>query len=274
MDSFSPFSSSKTHSSGEIDLVIGALKYGFKIKGFGKWRDMTAAVRTDHPAIKSEKIVIPLRDGGNRKIQLKVEEPPNRDYVKVSVINCGAETLRFTGTLHRKKVNGVLAGTASKTGEKSVSCFLYVTKGTAELDIYLDIMILTNNPIANDKDGDKKKIDKEVQKNSISMLRKDFASMRESGLMSDVTIICEGATFPAHKLILATRSEVFAAMFSHKDTLEDQQQEVEIKDLGKLTVERLLTYLYEATLPDLSFEDAAELLGAADKYQGCYTVMT
>ena len=33
-------------------------------------------------------------------------------------------------------------------------------------------------------------------------------------------------------------------------------------------MERFLTYLYEATLPyEISFEDAADLLAAADKYQ-------
>ena len=92
--------------------------------------------------------------------------------------------------------------------------------------------------------------------------------MMKSGLMADVTIVCEETRFPAHKNILSARSEVFLAMFSHKDTLESQRNEVIVKDVDKVTMERFLAFLYEATLPeDLDFESFAELLKVADKYQ-------
>ena len=96
----------------------------------------------------------------------------------------------------------------------------------------------------------------------------DYAKLRKIGLMTDITIVCEGTRFPAHRVILAARSEVFAAMFSHKDTLEDQRKEVEINDIDEFTMERFLSFIYEATVPgDLDFEDTAHLFAAANKYQ-------
>ena len=110
--------------------------------------------------------------------------------------------------------------------------------------------------------------EKEMEKNNGLALMDDYAGLRKKGLMSDVTVVCEGERFPAHKLVLSARSEVFAAMFSHKGTLEDQNQEVLIEDSDKLTMAHFLTFLYNATLPkDLPFKGYAELLKAADKYQ-------
>ena len=96
MDNFSTSSSSQTHLSGEANLVVGELKYDFKIKGFGTWQDL--AGQRDLPSIKSEKIVILLRDGGIRKIQLGVEDNADirREWntyeagcikIKVSIVN-------------------------------------------------------------------------------------------------------------------------------------------------------------------------------------------
>ena len=90
----------------------------------------------------------------------------------------------------------------------------------------------------------------------------------KSGTGADVTIVCEGERFPAHKLILSARSKVFAAMFSQKMRMEEQQQEVDIKVLDMLTTERLLTFIYDATLPkDIPFEGYIKLYKAADEYQ-------
>ena len=110
--------------------------------------------------------------------------------------------------------------------------------------------------------------EKDVQRKIASSLCSDYGILQRSEHMSDVTIICDAARFPAHKLILSARSEVFAAMFSHKDTLESQKNEVEIKGLDKIAVKRFLGFIYDGTLPShLTFKDYADLLGAADKYQ-------
>lgn len=41
---------------------------------------------------------------------------------------------------------------------------------------------------------------------------------------SDISLVCKGKNFPCHKAILAARSDVFAAMFSHKETAENLVQ--------------------------------------------------
>ena len=108
----------------------------------------------------------------------------------------------------------------------------------------------------------------DMQKKTALALREDYATLRRSLFMSDVTIVCEGERFPAHKLILSARSKVFAAMFSQKMRMEDQQQEVDIKVLDMLTMERLLTFLYDATLAeDIPFEEYVKLHKAANEYQ-------
>ena len=108
----------------------------------------------------------------------------------------------------------------------------------------------------------------DMQKKAALALREDYATLRRSLFMSDVTIVCEGERFPAHKLILSARSKVFAAMFSQKIRIEEQQQEVDIKVLDMLTMERLLTFLYDATLAeDIPFEEYVKLHKAANEYQ-------
>ena len=61
---------------------------------------------------------------------------------------------------------------------------------------------------------------------------------------SDITLKCEDKTFPCHKVILSARSDVFAAMFSHRDTKEDNTNEVEIEDLDAETLGHLLQFVY------------------------------
>ena len=57
---------------------------------------------------------------------------------------------------------------------------------------------------------------------------------------ADITLICQEKMFPAHKTILAARSDVFAAMFNHSNTEEGRSNEVKIEDTDPDTLARLL----------------------------------
>ena len=57
---------------------------------------------------------------------------------------------------------------------------------------------------------------------------------------ADVTLMCEGERFPAHKVILAARSDVFSAMFQYKNTKEAETNLVEIEDANSTTVKNFL----------------------------------
>ena len=50
--------------------------------------------------------------------------------------------------------------------------------------------------------------------------------------------------FACHKAVLAARSDVFAAMFSHKATTESTTNEVHIRDTEPDILEQLLNFVY------------------------------
>ena len=211
-----------------------------------------------------QEIVIPLKDGGRRKIQLQVIAIRDPLYeVMVKFLDCGEGEI-VSGGLYDSGMSGEWSKIEAKAFRYQI-CWLTIKRDYASFKLCLTIETAINTIEATTSID---KADKEMEKKNEFALVEDCASLRKNGLMSDVTIICEGERFPAHKLILSARSQVFAAMFSHKDTLEDQQQEVLIKDSDRLTMDLFLTFLYNATLPkDLSFESYVELLKAADKYQ-------
>ncbi len=71
--------------------------------------------------------------------------------------------------------------------------------------------------------------------------------------------------FNAHKLILAARSPVFAAMFSSR-TLENTTNVIEINDLRSETIQSMLEYIYTGKVNDIK-KSTVELYRCADKYQ-------
>ena len=63
---------------------------------------------------------------------------------------------------------------------------------------------------------------------------------------SDVKIICNGKTFPCHKVILSNQSEVFKSMLSNGcgSMIEASTGEIKIKDISADAMESLLYFLY------------------------------
>ena len=63
-------------------------------------------------------------------------------------------------------------------------------------------------------------------------------------------------------------SDVFRAMFSHKETVENTQSRLKIADFDSEVVGQMLKYLYTGELTEeLATEDFVELLKIAEKYQ-------
>ena len=71
--------------------------------------------------------------------------------------------------------------------------------------------------------------------------------------------------FYAHKAVLAMRSKVFAAMFSH-DMLESANKAVELPDIESDVLKELLTYIYTGEYPKIE-ELAESLIYHAEKYE-------
>lgn len=84
---------------------------------------------------------------------------------------------------------------------------------------------------------------------------------------SDVTLVCGSKHFACHKIILSSRSDVFAAMFSHRDTAEDKTNRVDITDVDEDSLEQLLRFVYTDKIDEANLTTlACGLLTAADKY--------
>ena len=212
-----------------------------------------------------------LKDGGTRRVQIEFEEEvevkSKIEYVKVMVTldDCDkGEILSGVMYYKGKDGSGERANSDATPLRKNVitSWFIRQEKCKNIKKISLHIQILSDKALYARQEAER-----EMQGNSVSALAKDFGSMMSS-MMADVTIVCDGRRFPVHKLILSARSEVFAAMLSHEDTLEGQTNEIVIKDTSKLTMDLFLGFIYEATLlKNLSFEGFAELLIVAHMYQ-------
>jgi len=91
----------------------------------------------------------------------------------------------------------------------------------------------------------------------------DMLQLLNSGQLADIKIVANGTEIKAHRNILAARSPVFAAMFSH-DMAEQRKNEVVISDLGGPVVRAMLEYIYAGTYTES--EHTPALLEAADKY--------
>ncbi|XP_065203947.1 speckle-type POZ protein B-like [Planococcus citri] len=95
-------------------------------------------------------------------------------------------------------------------------------------------------------------------------LSENIAPFFENQTLTDVILSVNGKEYPAHKVVLAARSPVFCAMFTHS-TKESELNRVEIEDIHEAVVEGMLKYIYTGKC-DGSDELAEGLLAAADKY--------
>jgi speckle-type POZ protein len=97
-------------------------------------------------------------------------------------------------------------------------------------------------------------------------LATQFEELFDSMENSDVIFKIGGRPFPAHKLILVTRCQVFAAMFKH-ETKEKLSNEIEIKNVEPDVFHQLLRFIYTGRLSLATMETmAVALFIAADKY--------
>ncbi|XP_033212756.1 speckle-type POZ protein-like isoform X2 [Belonocnema kinseyi] len=92
----------------------------------------------------------------------------------------------------------------------------------------------------------------------------NISNLLEDQVLKDITFSVQGKKFKAHKAILAARSPVFSAMFTHK-MKERIKSCVEIQDLEPDIFEKMLRFIYTDKVNDLE-ESASKLLPAAERY--------
>ncbi|XP_054720615.1 protein roadkill-like [Uloborus diversus] len=101
---------------------------------------------------------------------------------------------------------------------------------------------------------------------SFSTLSKDFEELYNNPATADVTLKIGMDEFPAHKLVLRSRSKVFQKMFEH-DMQETQQDLICICEMEVNTLKDLLRYMYCGKVRELPLEEALNLYMAADRYE-------
>jgi speckle-type POZ protein len=97
-------------------------------------------------------------------------------------------------------------------------------------------------------------------------LSTQLGNLFEDMKFSDVIFNIGGRRFPAHKIILSARSEVFEAMFEHS-TQEKFTNQIEIEEIEPEVFQELLRFIYTGRLDSKTMKTmAARLLIAADEY--------
>ena len=96
-------------------------------------------------------------------------------------------------------------------------------------------------------------------------LGSDLTTVLENGSLSDVSLVVSGRTIPAHRVVLASRSSVFRAMFEH-NMKEAGEGRVDISDCSYEAVAAMLKFMYCDIPPEFDDVSPNELLEVADKY--------
>lgn len=104
------------------------------------------------------------------------------------------------------------------------------------------------------------------QHNSVNIgdkLKNRFARLYESGEFSDCIFLVDDEKVRAHRLILATISPVFEAMFYSSFANEDL---IHVTDMNIVEFKQLLKYIYSDNVKIDTIDNAWRLLYAAKKY--------
>lgn len=95
-------------------------------------------------------------------------------------------------------------------------------------------------------------------------LARDLEWLMTQGLLSDVVFEVEGSRIPAHRCILACRSEHFRAMLT-SGMIETSAREIPIVDIAPEVFRCILNYIYTDTV-EIKPELACDLLIAANRF--------
>lgn len=98
-----------------------------------------------------------------------------------------------------------------------------------------------------------------------SLLSTSFEAMYGSALYSDYTLVtADGEDIPVHKNVLASRSQVFAAMMETK-LKEGEEKKAVIDDIDSKSLKEFLRFLYCGRVNEIETV-ATDLIHAAEKY--------
>ena len=98
-----------------------------------------------------------------------------------------------------------------------------------------------------------------------STLLNSMKTLREQNDLCDVTLRADNCDFAAHKIVLASGSPYFNAMFTNEHR-ESRQDKILVNGIDAVTFERLLDFMYSSSL-EICEENVQNLLAGANLLQ-------
>ncbi|XP_041128416.1 uncharacterized protein LOC121328031 [Polyodon spathula] len=95
---------------------------------------------------------------------------------------------------------------------------------------------------------------------------KNLNSQRDEGLFCDITLIVDGATYSAHKAVLAAVSEYFKEMFTEMDSTSNHKSAVDLTGFSPDSFLPLLEFSYTSTL-SFKLENLTEICAMARHFR-------
>ena len=131
------------------------------------------------------------------------------------------------------------------------------------LTIYCEIELLSSIKTVS---GASSESSDSLMANSLTGLLNQMNDLFENKKLSDVTFNIGDEQIQAHKSILAARSSVFEAMFTH-ETKEKLSDSVDLLDVDVQVFNQFLRFIYTGQVDLISLQDSCiDILVTADKY--------
>jgi hypothetical protein len=165
----------------------------------------------------------------------------------------------------KNNIKKFIVGNWERGEEKGINMIMHTELNIHEVDWFPNGEIrFIAKVVAKGRDG--KLSEKYRSLDTVSDLRNLYQSMNFSDIIIKTS---DDKEFPAHKLILSTRSTVFEAMFQHKGMTESVSGVINAKDLHSDVVKEMLRFIYcEAYFNKLetATDQTIEVYYAAEKY--------
>jgi len=127
-----------------------------------------------------------------------------------------------------------------------------------------DTVVLTVDVEADEPQGI---LDDALIVDKIAVVVNPLKQMLIEGLNSDVQLVCDDETIPAHRGILSAHSPVFRSMFAREEMLESREGIVRIEDATAEMIRLMLNFIYSGELSISSLKrNYNGLLVLAEKY--------
>lgn len=144
----------------------------------------------------------------------------------------------------------------------------YLLNDTIKIKYKIELVVMSGGAFCrNDADGALPIVDIPEPR-----LSEDMGNLLKTGERSDFVFVVEGEEFPAHRLIVASRSPVFKALLDN-DMREGSENKINIYDVRAPAFQILLHFVYTDSLPsevsgeNLEVTMAQHLLAAADRFE-------